>query len=129
MADPSGYIDDNNDAIEYQGDWRVDGGAGKAGGTDHYTYDKGDSATLTFTGTSVTMFGAKAPHHGKAQILIDNKLVATVDYFAATRQDNVLLFTSKTLSDGEHTISIVNTGTKNAKATDDVVTIDRFTVK
>lgn len=126
---PSGYVDDNDSDIKYQGKWRTEGGAGKVGGTDHYTYNKGDSATLSFTGTSVSLFGAKAPHHGKAQILIDGKAVGTVDSYSSTRQDNAKLFTSQALSKGKHTISVVSMGTKNAKATDDVIAIDRFTVK
>ena len=67
------------------------------------------TATLNFTGTQVYLLGTLDPNHGEADIYIDDVLVASIDTAATSRSLGQILFTSDTLSDGEHTLKLVCT--------------------
>lgn len=113
--------------FQYTGSWSyATGSPGKYQGDDHFSATTGATARITVTGTRIVLYGSKAPWHGIATLTIDGTVRATVDYYAAARQDNVALYTSPTLAAGSHTATLTVTGTKNPAATDVVVTLDRI---
>ncbi|WP_276373408.1 Ig-like domain-containing protein [Chryseolinea sp. H1M3-3] len=73
-------------------------------------------ATVTFTGTKVEMYTAKASHHGIVAVSVDNGPETNVDLYSATRQNFVLVYGSAVLPQGTHTIKMRVTGNKNAAA-------------
>lgn len=114
--------------FQYTGNWSyATGSAGKYQGDDHFSDTTGATARITLTGTRIVLYGSKAPWHGIATVSIDGGAQTSVDYYAAARQDNVVLYTSPSLPAGGHTVTLTVTGTTNPAATDGVVTIDRIT--
>jgi len=77
----------------------------------------GSSYTLRFSGTRVALYGAKAPHLGQASVQIDGGTAVTIDQYAPTRQDNVLIYQSPVLSLGTHSVKITVEGTHQAAST------------
>lgn len=89
-----------------------------------YSNVANNSATVTFTGTTVELYTAKAAHHGIVAVSIDNGPETNVDLYSASRQSFVLVFASSTLPHGQHTLRMRVTGSKNAAATGAYVILD-----
>lgn len=124
-----GVYNDDDPRIVYAGTWTpVTGDSTKYQGDDHYSQTTDSTATFSFSGTQITVYGAKASHHGIAGVSIDNGTEVMADTYSATRADNTQLFRSATLSAGNHSIRIRVTGTKNAASTGTVIALDRFVV-
>ncbi len=122
-------IDDASSTIDYTGTWgHGTGEAGLYAGTNSYSDTTGATATVTFTGTRVTLRGVTAPNHGIAAVSVDGGAETTVDQYAATRTGDVALWTSPPLASGEHTLRIRVTGDANSAASHDWVTVDRIQV-
>jgi uncharacterized protein YjdB len=82
-----------------------------------------NTVSLQFTGNKVELFTAKASHHGIAGVSIDGGPETLVDLYSGTRQNYVSVYNSA-LVDGNHTIKIRVTGTKNSAATGTYVVVD-----
>ncbi len=74
-------------------------------------------ATVSFTGTKIELYSAKASHHGIVAVSIDNGPETSVDLYSASRQNFAMVFASPNLSSGQHTIKMRVTGSKNSAAT------------
>lgn len=83
---------------------------------------------LQFTGTQVNVYGGRAPMHGIAAISVDGGPETSVDTYAATRADNVLLWSSPTLAAGPHTLRVRVTGTRNPSSANNYITADRVDI-
>jgi mannan endo-1,4-beta-mannosidase len=114
--------------FEFVGTWATSTGTGKHNGDDHYTNTTGSYYQVRFNGTQISIYAAKASHHGIAGVSIDGGAEVNVDYYAATRAENVLLWTSPTLAAGDHIIKVRATGTKNASSTGTYIAADRLDV-
>ncbi|SFJ53935.1 Glycosyl hydrolase family 26 [Paenibacillus sp. UNC496MF] len=112
----------------YSGSWSTSTGTAKYNGSDHYSATTNDVYQVTFSGTKIKLYGSKDAHHGIAAVSIDGGAETNVDFYAATRADNTLIWTSPTLAAGNHTLKVRVTGTKNAASTWTVVTADRVAV-
>ena len=65
----------------------------------------GDTATVTFTGTLITLYAVESPTGGSAQIFIDGNAPAQVDLSNSTTMI-APVFTSPLLTPGSHTIVV-----------------------
>lgn len=113
----------NDSKLTYSGVWNVGGNDGlynKYQADDHWSNVVGASYTFKYTGSDVAIYGAKAPHHGKAEVAIDSRPAVTIDLYAATRADNVLLYELKGLPSATHTVTV--------KVVSGTVTVDRIEV-
>jgi cellulase (glycosyl hydrolase family 5) len=134
VSSPASTINDNTigtgpNQFQYTGSWSyTTGSSGKFQGDDHFSATAGATARITVTGTRIALYGSKAPWHGMASLSIDNAPAVTVDYYATARQDNVVVYTSPSLTAGSHSVAVTATGTRNPAATDAVVTVDRVVV-
>lgn len=105
----------------------VDGTAtGYIDNTQHYSGVPGSSASLTFTGTSISWIGAKNIDVGIADVYVDGVKKASVDGYATSWLRQQTMFSSSGLSSGSHTIKIVVTGTANPSAIGNSINIDAF---
>ncbi len=84
-----------------------------------------DTATISFTGTQIKLYGLVDPGHGIAGVSIDGGPETNVDLYASSRAGNVLLWTSQTLTPETHTLTVRVTGTKNSNSNGAYITIDR----
>ncbi|MEV0531447.1 RICIN domain-containing protein [Kitasatospora sp. NPDC050463] len=122
-------VDDADSKVTYAGGWgHTTGESGPYSGTNSYSNVTGDTATLSFTGTTVTLHAVTAPSHGIAAVSIDGGTEVLVDEYSAARTGDAAVWTSPRLSSGTHTIRVRVTGSRQAASTGNWVTIDRFDV-
>ncbi|MCP2328733.1 beta-galactosidase [Hamadaea flava] len=118
-----GFPTDVNDRqrFSYAGSWQT--------GTDNQAFSKdntwsstaGDTATLSFTGNRVVLYGVQDATHGSAAVSIDGGPEQTVGFRASVRRANVALYSSGTLTPGTHTLRVRVVG-------DGAVALDRAMV-
>jgi len=105
----TGWIDDDDTAISYTGSWTASGNRGFGDYEDalHATGTNGDTASLTFTGTGVSVIGEKNTDQGQVEIFIDGVSKGLVDTSATTRQAQAVIYSTSGLSAGSHTVQVV----------------------
>jgi len=113
-------------AVTYAGGWRHVSLSGASGGSVNKSAKTGATAEYAFTGTSVAFVSTRAANRGIADIWLDGKKVATIDLFSKTSKPAYVAWSSGSLSDTGHTVSVRVTGTKNRSATADRVDVDAF---
>ena len=121
-------IDDNNahntgatPQVAYSGSW-VQSSTSLANDYDGtVTADStgGDSATVTFTGTLITLYAVESPTAGSAQVFIDGNNPTQVNLYSSSAMI-APVFTSALLTAGSHTI-IVKVASGNVAIDDFVV--------
>jgi hypothetical protein len=118
----------NDTSFTYTGTWLTSTSSAKFQGDDHYSDVTGSTFSITFKGTSLLLYGARAPYHGIAAVSVDGGPELDIDLYAATRVDQALLFTVPTLANGTHTVRVRVTGRKNAASTEFLVNADRVDI-
>ncbi|MFF4806125.1 hypothetical protein ACFY1U_48460 [Streptomyces sp. NPDC001351] len=105
----TGWIDDDDTAISYTGSWTANGNRGVGDYEDavHATKTNGDTASLTFTGTGVSVVGEKNTDQGQVEVFIDGTSKGLVDTSATTRRAQVVIYSTSGLSAGSHTVQFV----------------------
>jgi hypothetical protein len=102
----AGIHDNISESIVYSGNWQPNVGAvGPYDGTMHYTTQQGAKASLTFTGTSVSLIYTKHTNRGNILISIDGGPPVTVNAYNKTTVWQSR-WNSPQLSPGVHTIVI-----------------------
>lgn len=116
-ATTTSTYEESDGAIEFAGEGRLMGAPGDSAGKVNHLDAKG-SVKLTFVGSEVTSLSRVSPTSGPNGVLIDAKKVATVDRYAAEddKECSKAAFTKMGLAEGEHTIEVVWTEMRNAKA-------------
>ncbi|KAF7321947.1 hypothetical protein MKEN_00717200 [Mycena kentingensis (nom. inval.)] len=105
------FVDDVSPLIQYKGSWQAgdksDSEFSKySNGTFMVSSTKDDMATFVFTGTQVTLYGARRDNHGPYTIYLDG-LQQTLDGQSGQATFGPL-FTSNALTQQSHTIAISN---------------------
>ncbi|WVQ84679.1 hypothetical protein IAT38_006834 [Cryptococcus sp. DSM 104549] len=113
-------LDDNSNFFIYGGDtWGTNHTAdpltGKySNGTFHTTTISGAWARLCWTGTDITIFGAKRENHGLYAAVVDNGDVNWASGFSTQAQIQAVLYSSQGLAQGDHQIVLSNQNAVNA---------------
>jgi hypothetical protein len=89
----------------------------------------GATASVIFTGTSVTWIGKRSRGGGIALVRVDGGPPIEVDLFARPNEVRTNVLTLYGLSDGKHTLTIEVTGRQNPFADSNVVVVDAFDVQ
>ena len=87
----------------------------------------GAEATLSFSGTGLTLRAVRGPARGRAQIWLDGKHVRTVDLYAPTRRFTTIRVASG-LAPGRHVARVIVLGTHRRASRGSAVTIDSWVV-
>lgn len=111
--------------FNYSTGWSNGTQAGAYMNDNHWSSSTNAVAELKFTGSQISLYGAKAPNHGIAAISINGGPEEYVDLYSVTRGEQALLYVSPLLHDGTHTLSIRVTGSKNTMATSTIIALDR----
>ena len=127
-ATTTSTYEESDGAIKFAGEGRLMGAPGDSAGKVNHLDAKGP-VKLTFVGSEVTSLSRVSPTSGPNDVLIDAKQVATVDRYAAEDDEECskAVFTKMGLAEGEHTIEVVWTEIRNAKASAPLV-YDAFVV-
>jgi Big-like domain-containing protein len=88
----------------------------------------GAQATLPFIGTSISWIGYRGPDAGIGSVYLDGSFAGEVDLYSPDEHVQAFLFTSPSLADANHTLTIEVTGRKNAASTGTRVVVDAFLV-
>jgi len=103
-----------------------------SGGSYTYAYSRapfvGTRLEARFFGSTVKWIGPKQPNYGKAKVYLDGVYKATVDCYSATPVTSAAIYTSPTLPEAWHTITIEMVDGKSAASSNYVVVIDHFEV-
>jgi hypothetical protein len=124
-AEPSVPTPVNDTNFSYIGDWQWTRADGAFDGDQHMSLVVNGTASLKFDGTSVSLYGLKAPDQGIAAVSIDDGPEQLVDMYAAIPAYQTILYSNPTLKDGPHTIYVRVTGNKNSQAAGMAISLDR----
>lgn len=104
----------------------------------HVTSLAGATATKTFTGTRIGIYGATGPYDGQFSVSIDGAAPSNVgcanpvpsttlcEAYSASDVRQTLLWQSPVLTSGSHTIVLTVSGSRNSSSAGNYVVIDRF---
>jgi beta-galactosidase GanA len=125
--------DDRDPALQYSGAWSHVGPeqsytAGDYLRTESFSNTAGDSVTVPFTGGSIRWISSKDANHGIADVYLDGTKVATVDGYAPSKVNQQVFYAADGLPDGQHTLRIAVTGTRNPAASGTFVVVDAIDV-
>jgi hypothetical protein len=114
----STLINDDDARITYSGSWCSLGHRGFSDYNDdvHYTISVNDSLQFTFTGAGIDYIAEKHTDLGDVDVYVDGVLKQNVSLRLENfpRLSQVVVFRTNGLSDGSHTIKIVNKSTAGA---------------
>jgi len=119
------YTEDNSQDITYSNAWTLAASSSASGGSFHYSDATNAKATYKFAGNSITLLISKGPNRGIGRIYIDGVDKGTVDFYNSSYLYKVPV-TFSGLFFGEHTVELVNTGTKNSASSSTRITLDAF---
>jgi subtilisin family serine protease len=122
-------IEENDSKINYSGSWTIVSNTKYSGGIAKAGTSIGSTAEYTFNGTGIKVFGATSSNRGKTDIYIDGILYKTVDLYSPSINYNVLYFEDNNLSNGPHTIKIVNKGERNPASTGIAISLDYIEIR
>jgi parallel beta-helix repeat protein len=117
-------VQENGAGVSLNG-WLVTADPAASGGSYRSSKVVGDSATFTFSGTSVTWLTRKGPQQGIATVSIDGTARGTVDLYATAPAAFAKSYTG--LTSTAHTVKVTVTG-KNAASQASTVRVDGFRV-
>jgi len=105
----STYYNNTDPGITYTGGWNTSSGRGFGDYQEdvRYTTTNGDSASFTFTGTSIDFLTEKNSDEGNVEVYIDNVSQGQFSANAATRSAQVALYSTTSLTNATHTIKVV----------------------
>ncbi|WP_246466685.1 glycosyl hydrolase family 95 catalytic domain-containing protein [Allocatelliglobosispora scoriae] len=104
----------NDTELTYSANWYHTTGRGYGDYNDdtHHTNTVGAEASYTFTGTGVEYLSERNGDMGNVDVYLDNVFQANVNLYVATaRQAQAVVYARTGLSNGQHTIRIVNKAT------------------
>ena len=96
---------EHSGAITYHGSWGNASG-NYVGGSAAYSTVAGSTATLSFTGTSVSWIGPLGPTRGAALVLLDGKAVARVSLWRSSFVAQAILFKRTFKTAAHHALTI-----------------------
>jgi hypothetical protein len=116
--------------VSYAGSWTH--AAGSGGSFDQTLTSSASSsatASYSFTGSSVSAYFAMGPNEGKVNVSVDGT-ATTLDLYAPDAMNySIPLLTRAWPTVAAHTITIIPTGTSNAKSSGDIVEFDGLSVR
>lgn len=118
------HYGESSASVTYTGSWSISTSPAYWGGRAKASGQAGAKASLTFSGRSVELVSRKGPARGKAQIYINGVLKATVDLYAASYQNQRVVWTGSWSSVAKRTITVRVVGTSGRPRVD----LDAFVV-
>jgi hypothetical protein len=118
------HYGESSASVKYSGTWSTSTSSVYWGGKAKASSQAGAKASLTFTGRSVELVSRKGPARGKAQIYVNGVLKATIDLYAASYQNQRVVWTGSWSSSATRTITVRVAGTSGRPRID----VDAFVV-
>ncbi|KAI0372957.1 copper radical oxidase [Pilatotrama ljubarskyi] len=120
--------DSSSPLLHYSGPWTESFSSAYIQKSIRSSSEPGASMSFTFTGTGVEWFGNQDPRHGVAQVYIDGQLVREIDAYNENPMKQQRLFWNFGLSEGKHTLKIINSGSRNSASKGTYIDVDALVV-
>lgn len=134
-VDPTVVVDGTDtdtadlDHFGYGANWGVTNGvADMCQQTANWSYTGGAVATFTFRGTRVALHAVRDTDQGVMSLSLDGGSPVTVDNYAPSRNASGVVWTSPQVGAGQHTLTVTNTGQRNAASGGTNIALDRADV-
>ncbi|GGM15118.1 hypothetical protein ACFFX1_04080 [Dactylosporangium sucinum] len=122
-------VDANSPDFTYGANWGLTTGVPDMyAGTANWSFVGGATATFRFTGTQVALRAVRDVDQGRMTVAVDGGAPSTVDNYAPSRNASGVVWTSPVLSNGAHSLTIVNTGQRNPASSGTNIALDRADV-
>lgn len=109
-------IGTGNNQFEFVGSWGTNANGTAYQSDVTFSETTNDYYQVRFYGTQIELYSEKSNLMGIVGVSIDGGSETMVDTYAATQSGNQLVYTSPTLTAGQHTLKVRLTGTKNASS-------------
>jgi hypothetical protein len=120
-------VDSASPAVSYF--WDRDAGSLASGGAFLASRTSGARVFYTFTGTSVSLLGRRAPDGGYADVYVDGvKQVAKANFYASANQWKVPVWSATGLSNAAHKVEVRVLNSRQTGSTATWVYVDAFKV-
>ncbi|MBN2736162.1 MAG: family 43 glycosylhydrolase [Spirochaetales bacterium] len=110
--------------FDYAGDWSYGAETNAYEGDNHWSGDANEYYEVRFKGIQIELYGGKASNHGMAAVSVDASAETMVDFYASSRSDKALLYTSPLLAYGNHSLKVRVTASKNSNSGGTAITAD-----
>ena len=124
-------VDDRDSAISYQGSWVQRSDPGASGKTLTVSSRKGDTATLTFTGTGISVISGTGTDHGMVSLRVDGDAPVEATGHVDSDQNRPaqkVLHEFTGLSGGRDTLTVTNLGKPAQGGKSTIVSLDALRV-
>jgi DNA-binding protein YbaB len=121
-----GTYQDTSSSVNFSGSWTSWANTAHSGGSVKHSNVTGASASLTFTGSALTLVYVAQSNTGIATVSIDGTPVDQLDTYSAAQAFQRQR--TYTMSAGTHTVSVAVSGNKNASSSATYVVFDAFIV-
>ncbi len=120
--------DQNTPGIKYAGGWTYSSAAAASGGAFEYVDKTGATVTFHFVGTYCGWLAKTSDVYGKALVSVDDAPSDTVDLYSQTVMWRHMVWDTKILPFGDHTVKIKWTGKKRTASKGTSINIDGIQV-
>jgi hypothetical protein len=122
-------IEQNDSAVVYSGTWAKVKSTPSINGSFSKSQESGATATVSFTGSTITWVAPRGAARGVAQVYINGHHLGAIDLYAATSVGPETVFSYSGLNPTDtHELRIEVTGTGNISAVGTSVIVDHFIV-
>jgi hypothetical protein len=97
-------------------------------GTANWSFTADSVATLSFTGTEIALHAVKDVDQGIMDVSVDGSAPVAVDDYSPTRIASGVVWTSATLGEGSHTLTITCTGTHDSSSSGNNIALDSMDI-
>jgi SpoIID/LytB domain protein len=123
------YSEETNPLLSYSSGWTRGAASVHSGGGYAHASTAGATMTVRFRGTSIAWVGPKAPSYGRAEVILDGTSRGTVSQYASSVSNQQTVWSISGLPEGEHTLVIRATGTKDAASTGSAIVADALDIR
>ncbi|MCD9020774.1 endo-alpha-N-acetylgalactosaminidase family protein [Cohnella silvisoli] len=111
-------VDDNASEWTYDNMWSSGTAADRHNGSYHYINTTVmHTAVFNFTGTGAKLFTRIGPDQQIIKVQVDSEQAEAIDLYDISHRNKVLVWQKTGLAPGNHTITVITTGTKNTNST------------
>jgi hypothetical protein len=118
----------NAPGLSYSGAWTRSSSGSASKGSFVYADSSGSSVTFEFVGTHCALLAKTSNQYGKAKVTVDEESTSTVDFYSKDTVWRHVVWETKTLPFGTHTVKIAWTGKKSAGAKDTFINVDAIEI-
>ncbi|MBB3326704.1 fibronectin type III domain-containing protein [Microlunatus antarcticus] len=124
-AKGAGTYEDDDAALTLSGAWSTVKSGMDSGGS-YASLNGAGYAEISFKTSGIRWISRLNSYSGIADVYLDGVKKASVDLYSSTTRYQQVAYEAKGLTETDHTLRVVRTGTKNASSSSTSITLDAF---